>query len=98
VDFGKACALTSGKRYELKKEEKEEYKKNHPHIAPDLRDGICKQSASSDIFSLGRVIDTINNSTAMCNKNLDHISKRCMHYSGHIRPELCIIVKMLTKL
>ena len=60
VDFGKACNVTNGKSYKLSDIQKEQYKKDHPHIAPDLRDGACKQSILSDIFALGRVIKLVN--------------------------------------
>jgi len=38
IDFGKVC----GKLYKLSDSQKERYKKDHLHIAPDLRDGACK--------------------------------------------------------
>ena len=41
-----------GNFYRLSEAEKEQYKKNHCHIAPDLRDGLCMHSTESDIFSL----------------------------------------------
>lgn len=59
IDFGKACDLTNGKSYKLSDIQKERYKKDHPHIAPDLRDGACKQSTLSDVYALGRVHDKI---------------------------------------
>jgi len=95
VDFGKACALMSGKKYELNEEEKELYKLNHSHIAPDLRDGRSKQSVSSDTFSLGRVIHIVNSATAMYNKQIEEISRRCMHYNACIRPELSTVLKCI---
>ena len=55
IDFGKACFIKEAVKYFLSPEEKSRYKKEHPHIAPDLRDGHCNQSKSTDIFSFGRV-------------------------------------------
>ena len=52
IDFGKACPVTKGRMYTLTNAEISIYKKEHPQIAPDLRDGLVKQSISSDIFSL----------------------------------------------
>lgn len=53
IDFGKACEASKGKSYTLSHSQKEYYKLHHPQIAPDLRDGKSKQSASSDIYSFG---------------------------------------------
>ena len=39
---------------------KEYYAKHHPHIAPEVRNGIKVQSFESDIFSIGRIIDKVN--------------------------------------
>lgn len=52
IDFGKACEISNGRVYNLSQRQREQYKVNHPHIAPDLRDGKCSQSISSDIFSV----------------------------------------------
>ena len=60
IDFGKACDISKGKHYHLSKDEKEQYKIDHPHIAPDLRDGLCHQCVFSDIYSFGRIISIIN--------------------------------------
>ena len=37
----------------LSQNQKGYYKVNHPHITPDLRDGLCQQSELSDVYSLG---------------------------------------------
>ncbi len=60
IDFGKACATTCGKFYSLSVKDREQYKHDHPQIAPDLRDGCCKQTEASDIYSFGRTICRIN--------------------------------------
>lgn len=49
IDFGKACEASKGRGYRLSTSQKNYYKLHHPHIAPDLRDGVNQQSASSDI-------------------------------------------------
>ena len=41
------------------KMKKLQYKRHHCHIAPDLHDGLCKQSTESDIFSLGKILNLI---------------------------------------
>ena len=44
IDFGKACLLAEGKKYNLSHKQREVYKLKHPHVAPDVRDGLCKQT------------------------------------------------------
>ena len=56
IDFGKACSFTDAKSKQLSQESKIVYRTRHAHIAPEIVDGISKQSAASDIYALGRVI------------------------------------------
>ena len=60
IDFGKSCFAADGRYYTLTEKEKRQYSIEHPQVAPDLRDGHCKQSQFSDVYSLGRVITQIN--------------------------------------
>ena len=76
IDFGKACIITQSKSYKLTKVQKEKYKENHPHIAPDLRDGLCQQSVQSDIFSFGRIIRMINN--ILQKEKLEELANECI--------------------
>ena len=59
IDFGKGF-VSDGKQYKLSLAERRRYAIEHPQVAPDLRDGHCRQSHSSDVYSLGRVIKQIN--------------------------------------
>ena len=52
IDYGKACEIKEEKLYKLSEGEKQQYARHHSHIAPGLRDGICRQSVSSDIILL----------------------------------------------
>ena len=47
IDFGKACDANIGKTYTLVESQKEQCKKDHSHIAADLRDEASQQSAYS---------------------------------------------------
>ena len=91
IDFGKACETSMGRSYKLSESQKEQYKVHHPHIAPDLRDGLCSQSVPSDIFSLGRVISIINSVFSLKNETLNGLSHRCMQYHTHLRPDILYI-------
>ena len=55
IDFGKGCFISDGKVYKLSLQEQWRYAIEHPQVAPDLRDGHCRQSQYSDLYSLGRV-------------------------------------------
>ena len=60
VDLGKACYVSDAKQYTLSKEERQAYAINHPQIAPDLREGHCKQGFASDIYLTGRIMAYVN--------------------------------------
>ena len=66
-------------------------------MAPDLRDGACKQSILSDIFALGRVIKLVNSVLQLQKEDLEELSDKCMHYHMHSRPEMCTIIQYLKK-
>lgn len=95
VDFGKACETSKGKLYTLSQSEKEQYKVHHPHIAPDLRDGLCSQSVSSDVFALGRVIRIVNSKSSLDNQTMNMLSHKCMQYHMHLRPDIVYIKQSL---
>ena len=98
IDFGKACPASKGKTYKLSESQKEQYKKDHPHIAPDLRDGACQQSTLSDVFGLGRLIKLVNNLTYLQREDLEELSNKCLHYNMHSRPAVSDILKHFNQL
>ena len=59
VDFGKATTASAAKRYTLTEEERESYLRRYSHIAPEIVHGECKQSSSSDMFSVGRIFQSL---------------------------------------
>ena len=98
IDFGKACNTDKGKLYKLTDHEKEQYKVCHSHIAPDLRNGLCRQSAMSDVYALGRIINTVNGISYLQNKDLQEFSETCMHYNEKSRPEMSAIENYINQL
>lgn len=91
IDFGKACYLDEAKKYSLSKPEKIKYVSDHPQIAPDLRDGETKQCESTDVYSVGRIIDIVNKKHLTI-PALSKISESCLQYQSACRPqssELC---------
>ena len=77
IDFGKACTVDCCKKYHLSDTEKDVYKHEHSHIAPDLRDGIVKQSPSSDVYALGRILKKVNN-IVIKSVDLSELSKQAL--------------------
>ena len=60
VWFGKACYASEAKLYHLSIEQKEKYKVHHPQVAPEVRNGVLKQSFASDMYSFGRIMQYVN--------------------------------------
>lgn len=94
IDFGKACEISKGRMYNLSHTQRERYRLNHPHVAPDLRDGQCAQSESSDVYAIGRIISIV------CDRSRDRflqldtlkdLSHKCTQYHKHQRPDLTYV-------
>ena len=60
--------------------------KRYPHIAPDLINGHCRQSTSSDVFSIGKVILQINEKLSI--PVLQSLSKEYNEYICTQRPTI----------
>ncbi len=50
IDFGKATTVNDGRKYSLSDTEKAEYTQRYPHLAPEVIDGITRQTKWSDIY------------------------------------------------
>ena len=87
IDFGKACPVTKGRTYSLINAEINIYKKEHPQVAPDLRDGLVRQSISTDIFSLGRIMKRCN-SVIMHSSELSPLIRQALSYHSQDRPSI----------
>ena len=97
IDFGKACYEKDGKRYVLSQVEKKKYMVCHPQVAPDLRDGLCHQNKSTDIYSFGRLLHVISDK-AIPLPALVTLSKVCMDYSSLKRPTTSTVFTSLSNL
>lgn len=60
IDFGKGCFITDARMYNLTEDQKQIYVNEHPQVAPEIHEGQAKQSVHSDMYSLGRVINQVN--------------------------------------
>ena len=96
IDFGKACEIAKGKTYKLTESEKDKYKQVHMHIAPDLRDGLCVQSTSSDVYSFGKLLNKTVNSHLAEHTELNDLSNKCMQYHHASHPKLHSILTLLS--
>ena len=59
IDFGKATKCEKGSMLYLTNEERLEYQRRFPQIAPKVREGENRQSVYSDIFAVGGILDQI---------------------------------------
>ena len=95
IDLGKACYITEAKKYSLSNEEKKKYISDHPQIAPELRNGHCKQSEASDVYSVGRIINIVNRQKLSI-PALNTMSQNCLQYQSTNRPSSTDLFTSLT--
>ena len=93
IDFGKACPITKGRTYSLNDAEISMYKMEHPQVAPDLRDGLIKQTISSYIFLLGRIMK--RNSVVIRSSELSPLIRQALSYHSRDRPSIETILSLL---
>lgn len=90
VDFGKSNYANKLSRYQLTEQEKQQYRRDHKHIAPDLVDGISDITTASDIYSYGRLLRNIilyfPLPIADISSSLQKNVKRCLKYEYSERP------------
>lgn len=97
IDFGKACLIFDALLYKLSEKEKEMYKKHHPQIAPEVRNGLEKQSFCSDIYSFGRIIQLINGEKLKI-PVLYKMAEQCLDACSQKRPFTTNLHKFLKNL
>ena len=72
IDFGKATPVANNRKYNLSSAEKSEYKRWHPHISPEVIDGITTCTKSSDMYSVGRIMQQLIGNQSFENLKADH--------------------------
>ena len=98
IDFGKACFEENARLYHLSLVEKETYRTKHPQIAPDVRDGLKKQSPASDAYSFGRIILSIINSKKLTIPGLSSLAGTCLEYNMDKRPKTIALYTFMKSL
>lgn len=96
IDFGKACFQENAKLYKLSRSDQEMYKKRHPQVAPEVRDGTHKQSTKSDIYAFGRILTTISETLSI--PVLRSMADMCLDYDCDKRPSTCDLCTFLENL
>ena len=86
IDFGKASLDGQGKKYTLTDSDRKLYKTRHPHIAPDLRDGLTNQDKYSDVYSAGRLLLILIEKKVLVNPAIYKLANLCTTYSTIERP------------
>jgi serine/threonine protein kinase len=96
IDCGKMKEISKAKIYKLSLKDQERYGKYHRHIAPEVVRGRAKQSAASDIYSLGQVISLICHYNR--HEDLRKIAVQCIHGTPSKRPTIESLISQLTLL
>lgn len=97
VDFGKGCLVDNAKHYNLTDVQKCTYSHDHPQVAPEVRDGLSKQSKLSDIYSVGRVLHQVNEKTLKI-PMLCSYSRLCLKSNYTERPTSSDLVKAFSNI
>ena len=97
IDFGKACFVSEAMLYKLSADQKQLYKKRHPQIAPEVRNGLEKQSPCSDIYSFGRILSQIN-TDFLTIPVLYSMAEQCLDSCSQNRPVAKLLHIFLTNL
>ena len=97
IDFGKARPIGKGKVYSLSENEREKFKEEHAHIAPDLRDGLVPQSVPTDVYTYGRVLKRCNSIIIRSHK-LEQFCKQVLSYHSNDRPCVETILSFLCQI
>lgn len=97
IDFGKGCWFDDARLYNLSEDQKRIYAKDHPQVAPEVRDGHVKQGVYSDVYSLGRVMHQVNEKTLKSSRLSEYCSK-CIQTDYFNRPTSSDVHEFLSSL
>lgn len=97
IDFRKGCFIRDARLYKLTADEKRIYVRDHPQVAPEVREGHQKQNKYSDMYSLGRVINKVNEKTLQL-PDLSSYSCLCTQDRYSERPTSSDLLKFLSSL
>jgi serine/threonine protein kinase len=87
IDFNKAAPFKAAKMYKLTEEDKVIYRKRFTQLAPDLIDGLVKQSTATDVYSFGVMAEELIG----CTQKVPMMT-RCTTYYSNDRPTISTII------
>lgn len=94
IDFGKSLPMSGLKGPKILSEEKQKkYRKEFPHIAPEIVTGKRGQSVKSDIYSFGRVVNSIFSKAKL--GHVPEVVRRTLSEDPEKRPVLQEVLKAI---
>ena len=96
IDFGKARPIKYPRKYKLTEAEKTKYLKAYTHLAPELVKGLCPQSESTDMYSLGHIIRKA--AGVIASQHLKAIGKLCTKVDFANRPSIVYVRDSISEL
>lgn len=101
VDFGKSCFEKRGRKYKLSTNQIIEHATKYPHIAPDLRNGSVRENDATDVYSFGKLFETMINlklPLLLQNRKASDLLDLCLRPLSKDRPLMSQIITYLVKL
>jgi len=105
IDYNKATERSLGKLYKLTDNEKILYRMHYPHLAPEVIDGVMKQTTASDIFAVSKVFsficDKLEGSTeeeTQLFSKLHSLAVQCSSDKSVLRPPAFLLIDNLNDL
>ena len=105
IDYGKATEKSLGKLYKLSDTEKLLYRTHHLHLAPEIIDGVVKQSTTSDVYSVGKVFQFICDKHEDVSEEEKHficklksLAEQCTSHKNFSRPPAFLLLETLKDL
>ena len=94
IDFGKSLPMTSLKGpKKLSHQEQVKYTDKYPHIAPEIVEGSMGQSVKSDIFSFGKLCESVFAIAKL--GHLPEVLARALSLDPDKRPTLEAVIESL---
>ncbi len=91
--------MNNGRKYRLSDIEKVEYTKRYPHLAPEVIDGITRQTKWSDIYASGGIVQCMVEKQLFDQLPTEHrrvlctiVSKcRCLEYARRLTAQKALM-------
>ena len=91
-DFGKSCYVGNSRVKRIPIQERADYRKRYPHIAPEIVNMTRSQSFASDVYSYGVMLQKMN---YLCDKKLEHVAKIATEEKLEKRASLDTLIRFI---